>query len=169
MLHDIDKTGNGRPKVNSHDTIGVPLVAHGTNSTNYATGASGLDQLLGGKNGQFTIVDSGVWDGSTTSVTTGNPGAGKYLSGGQTVATINHNLGVIPAALAYYEVATSPLEYDLLPSTALAAIPTPFWWTLSLLQDNTNLYIQLSWMVYGAAITINLNPVRWYLLEQVAN
>lgn len=169
MIHDVDKSNIGRPIVNAHDIVTTQRLARGTNSVNYVTGASSLSLLTGGKNGQFTIVASGVWDGTTTTITTSNPGAGNYLSGGQTVATIPHNLGVIPSVLAYYELATSPLEYDMLPSTSMAAIPTPFWWTLSTLQDNVNLYIQISWMVFGAAVSITLQPVRWYLLQQVAN
>lgn len=169
MLHDIDKSNRGQPIVNSHDKINVLRMAHGTNSVNYVTGASPLSSIAGGKNGQFTIVESGLWAGG--SLTTGNPGAGNFLSGSSIMATIPHNLGFIPSALAYYQVASSPLEYDLLPSTTMVftGLQTVLWWTIWLLVDATNLYIQVNWMAYGTSFNITLSPVKWYLLQQVAN
>lgn len=170
-LHDTDKsTSRSRPQPASHDQLDTgSLMAKGTNSVNYITGASPVSSLSAGKNGQFTIVDSGVWDGSTTSFTTLNPGAGTYGHDIQVLTQIPHSLSFTPAYAAFFlQPGTSqytPLPYFSFNGTA----STGLWMNLHMITTSNEFLFVASYIVYGGAWTVSFDPIKWYLMQQTAN
>lgn len=105
-LHDVDKSGFQRdnPSPNSHDDMGMaPRKAHGTNSTNYVTGAT-EDPVSGtntGTAGGGTAVKQGM-KRLVAVCPVGVTNDGSTL----TTATVAHNLGYAPKVEADLENAT---------------------------------------------------------------
>lgn len=170
-LHDVDKSGSrDAPSPLRHDLLDpASVMAKGTNSVNYATGASSTDGLSPGKNGQFTIVDSGIWDGSTTSFTTLDPGAGSFGHDIEVLYQQAHTLNFTPAYTAYIlRPGTSqytPLPYFACQSTSSTAL----WVNIHMITTADEFLIVASYIVYGAPQVVNLDPVKWYLMQQTAN
>lgn len=171
-LYNTDKTtvNSVNPTPVRHDTvIQDAVMARGTNSVNYATGASATGSLAAGKNGQFTIIASGTWDGSSTSFTTIDPGAGNFIHDIQALAQIPYNFGFTPAYLAFVkEPGTGiyvPMPYMYYQSTS----STGLWMNLHLVTTPTELIIVASYMLYGGPFTVSFSPVKYYLMQQTAN
>lgn len=69
-----------------------------------ATTADNEDLIFNSSQNVLKVVQSGTL--SLTQATIADPGAGNYASDTGTLGTVNHNLGYVPAFLAYVESAT---------------------------------------------------------------
>lgn len=146
------------------------LMAKGTNSTNYITPGSNQSTLSAGKNGQFTIVQTGNFT-TTQNYATTNPGTASYASDFFNIYQVPHNLGYTPGILAY-ELSGSG-QYSPLPYNKFAAGTSQqvLWSYFTIYADNVNVYLQLVTMTYGN-VSWNFTPgyaFKWYLLYQTSN
>lgn len=113
----------------------------------------------------FKIVKTGT---KTLSGYTVALSAGNYTTGGVT-DTVAHNLGFVPAVIAYIINLTS--TYELLPSSTVSGSGTSAIWTnVTVRVDSTNIYIVQSQMNFnqGSTVVGGAN-VRYYLLQETAN
>lgn len=154
-LFDIDKNSDdrGSPMPNSHDQLAHDAVmAKATNSVNY-TVQQPFAALGAGKNGQFTIVASGIIPSTPTTSAT-------------TTITVAHGLSFVPAIMAFAFTGSlySPLPYlniDVPDGMLISEIT-------SITVDATN--ITLTFRYNTAVGTIgNTRQVRYFLLQQTSN
>lgn len=175
MLTDIDKNSNNRaqPAPNHHDVVNPDTItAKGTNSVNYITNATNQSLIQGAKNGQFSIVKTGVVNYPQQFSTT-DPGAGNFGVDDLVLATIPHGLPYIPGVIVYFS--TNPLTgffplpyYDY---TGFFGIVR--WVNYEASVDATNLYINAHYMSFGSSSQVisgaNFPNFKYYLLQQTSN
>jgi hypothetical protein len=148
--HSIDRNN---PNPNHHDKVAVEsLKAHGTESVNFLTDASNTTLSAGGKNGQFTIVQSDIILLGINVELASTPGAGIFKAfRNVTIAFVPHNLPFIPVVTGV-AVTTSGLTYKQMPfSDNNYDTPTTsaLWVNLKFSADATYVYVSADGMVWG--------------------
>jgi hypothetical protein len=169
MLIDTDLKTIDRavPLPNTHDTMGSGAVsAKGTNSTTYITPGTNLSLIAAGKNGQFTLVQTGTV--TTSGVTVPFTGTGQVNQSRVLVAQLPHNLSYTPGVYAFL---VSNGVYLPLPYTQIAGFAqTGTWLTLSVTTDDTNINFYADCMCLGQGETTGAGLViRYYLIQQTPN
>lgn len=167
-LNDVDKSSfdRGTPKPNHSDQlIDGARSNHGTNSVNYVSDGTNQSLIQGIHSGFFTIVQSGI--GNSPSVSVSDPGAGLWVSSGLQTTLAAHNLGYIPAVIAYVLVGGSYilLPYTILDGTGSAAS----WVTISVQVDNTNVYSSVNVLTQHLSKTFAAQQIKYYLLRERAS
>lgn len=172
MLTDVDKDGGTRsqPKPNTHDVLGMDAVmARGSNSVNYTTPATPQASISAAKNGQFTIVQSGVFPvppfGSQPAL---SPGAGNYASASYVMETMAHKLQFTPGILSFVGLAASGFQATPYFLMNVAGTNNVTWENLRLTVDGTNVYFKDDVMSTGNGQTDGFE-LTYYLIQQTAN
>lgn len=160
-LHDTDKAGADRssPDPNRPD---IP------------SATTDLQMPMNSGTSRYNVFRQ-VYTGTTTtpasSVT--SPGAGLFSydpSGTTTKQVYIHNLGYVPAVIAYITFGGGP-EYLPLPYTVYntgVGSASASWTTWSIYADSTSIWINTSIMAYGMAQSWSTLPVKFYLYQQAA-
>lgn len=120
----------------------------------------------------FRIVQTGT--GTAGAITTTNSSAGTWTTKSVQVP-VAHNLGYAPANLVYVDFSGGAgTNLVTIPST-LFGTNTPnsaayFWISYYVVVDATNLYINTTLTVYGAAGgSVTALPFKYYLLQEKAS
>lgn len=118
----------------------------------------------------FEIVQSGTISSSNITPVSVTTAANQYATVGPT-DNFPHNLGYIPAVIAYNVIAQE--GHSLLPFTLSDGSGTQaYWYTLSVLVDETNIQVfqQATAYNYPTGISFGLfGDIRYYLLRETAN
>lgn len=110
------------------------------------------------KSGNFTLTPS----------TIANPGAGNYASDVQVLGGVSHNLGYIPAFIAYLEFSTGARAF--LPYQAQDAISaSAARWTSYFGDASINSFtVVINRVVFGTGSTSFTADVKYFLLQEPA-
>jgi hypothetical protein len=170
-LFDVDKSSQDRstPATN-HGDASEDRKAHGTNSVNYVSGSTDLTKVTEARSGRFTIVQTGTFT-TTVGYQTSNPGAGNFITDNFTINTTAHNLGFVPAILAYVVISgTTYVPMPYVNYTTAGGAGSAGWYSMYVTADSTNVTVRMDTLAYGAAFSL-APPItfRWYLLQQRAN
>lgn len=135
------------------------------------TGAADGDLVFNSDQNVFKIVDSGEWT-NTTPVSPSAPGVGNYGQDTFSETVVTHNLGFVPAVVAYID--TGAGESILMPWTTFGAFSTSsaIWQTFSLLPSTTTLVFSVRTLIYGASTQSNPAgsiTIKYYLLQESAS
>lgn len=124
------------------------------------------DQLTFNSNqNTFKVVATG--SGTIPDVTVGSPGAGNWAEGSGSSA-IAHNLGYIPAIVAYIDFGSvyAAMPYNITDRVAATQV---YFADYRASVDATNVYLEQGVLTMGTGITSPGLPVKYYLLQETAN
>lgn len=164
-LHDVDKSGFQRdnPSPNSHDDIGMaPRMSHGTNSANYQTGASDIDNSDAIRTGFNRYISSFIslvsWAGANNTTTSTIPHGLPYTPIVQAFINNASFSGAVSLSGVSYPL---PAVIDWDTSTTPLSIKTFMW----ILVDDTNIYVITANGANGSAGSLF---ITFYLSQQRA-
>lgn len=131
--------------------------------------ASDDELLFNSEQNVFKVVNSGSV--TTSGFTATAPGASGYRQTISAVATVNHNLGYVPAVIAYYNDTGAnfaiPFTNFNAPSSSLA-----LWLTVYYSVTSTQLTIYINAFLYNFTVDQVFGggaTVKYYLLQETAN
>lgn len=127
---------------------------------NFQSLATGLESNA------LRIVDRGTLSIPSSNIPSG--GAGNYNSVNVNIASYTHNLGYIPAVLAYFEQSNgvrAPLPFI---SFDASSTSTASWYRLSANATTTTFLVALRGMTFGTSINTLAGNLRFYLLQEPA-
>lgn len=117
----------------------------------------------------FKIVSSGT--ASFADMNISNPGAGKFSQAGSSFSSINHNLGYIPAIIAYLYDGSYYYSLPYQSYGGSGAGTTALWYDFSCYVSSTQITFAISGLAYGTGLTLTGGTfiAKYYLLQETAN